>query len=134
MMSALHRFAAILSMVAMLATLSFAAPACSLCAPAVKSGTAQAHKVAHDHCGSMQADSQNATHIAISHCGHEGAVCMTASQRDVAALQVASSVQVGPALSSRVTPVEVATNSSPPDIKPLDQSQNLVLLTANLRV
>src|SRR4051812_12938188 len=105
MMRVIQRIAAVLCMLAMLASVSFAASSCTLCAPHSERGAAvPAQKTsAHDHCGAAtDAHKPDGPAISASHCGHDRAACITAGKQELPIAQTVSSAQLGGALASQL--------------------------------
>src|SRR5206468_2444883 len=93
----IQRFAAVLSMLTMLAGVSSAASICTMCAPHSERGAAvPAQKTsAHDHCGAATpADKPDLPAISAFHCGHDGAACITAGKQEFPVAQTFSSAQL----------------------------------------
>jgi hypothetical protein len=137
-MRVMQRIAAVLCMLAMLASVSFAASSCTLCAPHTEKAIAvPAQKTsAHDHCGAAtHADKPDVPAISASRCGHDSAACITAGKQELAVAQTVSSAQLVGApeaqLESRVEP-EKSSFSPPRDA--FEPSPALGLFGANLRV
>ena len=133
-----QRIAAVLCMLAILASVSSAASICTLCAPhADTSAAVPAQKTpAHDHCGAAtHADKPDGPAISASHCGHDGAACITAVKPELPVAQTVSSAQLGGALASQLENwVEPEKSSFSPPRDAFEPSPALALLGANLRV
>src|SRR4051812_30592737 len=135
MRRAFNRIMTVVSLVAMLAATSFAAPMCSLCAPSAPHHDAvQPTQSAHDHCGAAQTKSPEAASITRSQCAGNNFSCVTSSKLEKPALPLALSIH------SLFVPAAQATESSParsdslrvfrsPDLNPTP-----LLLTTTLRV
>src|SRR5882724_7709520 len=82
-MNILRRSIAVVTVIGILATASFAAPMCAACAPFLEQHhVVQSSKPAHDHCGSADAGVPDGPSAAISQCGHAGSICMVAPERN----------------------------------------------------
>jgi hypothetical protein len=137
-MRVMQRIAAVLCMLAMLASVSFAASSCTLCAPHTEKAIAvPAQKTsAHDHCGAAtHADKPAGPAISASYCGHGGAACITAGKQELAVAQTVSSAQLVVALASQLENwLEPEKSSFSPPRDASEPSSALALLGANLRV
>jgi hypothetical protein len=137
MMRVIQRIAAVLCMLAMLASASFAASSCTLCAPHAEKAAVPAQKTsAHDHCGAAtHAGKPDGPAVSSSHCGRDGAACITAGKQEFPVAQTLSSAQLVRALASQLENwVEPEKNSFSPPRDAFEPSPALALLAANLRV
>src|SRR6266436_5860463 len=120
-MNVLKRMIGLLALVGIVATTSFAAPMCALCAPSsAQHHSAEAEKPPHDHCGAVHAEGPNAARVAISHCGHSGSICMFPPEREHPAVQLLSSVQDSFVPPAQVSGVVIQKSASPPPNHRLD--------------
>jgi hypothetical protein len=130
----LKKLATIMTLIAMLAATSLAAPMCDFCAPAAaQHHTIQPTRPVHDHCGAMHAESADGSRVSQSNCTDNGVSCVTFSGSVNPAMALASSVHL-------FVPAQQATEPSPAgsdslrNFIPAYLSPTPPLLTTTLRI
>jgi len=131
----IRRMLAIVAVVGILATTSFAAPLCALCAPpSAQRPVVQASRAGHDHCGSPAAGSPESPSVTVANCEHGGAGCVTAAEPERPAAQPAASA-ADFAGSPRAVAIVVPPGSDAPPLGPALTSHSASIpLTLVLRV